>query len=31
LCDNTAFVQATGWTPRTPLANGIPLSLDEND
>jgi 2-alkyl-3-oxoalkanoate reductase len=31
LCDNTAFVQATGWTPRTTLTSGVPLSLDEND
>lgn len=31
LCDNTAFVQATGWSPRIPLASGIRLSLAEHD
>lgn len=35
LCDNTAFVQATGWQPRTGLACGVRLSLgqapDERD
>jgi hypothetical protein len=28
LCDNTAFVQATGWQPRTGLPSGIRLCLD---
>ncbi len=31
LCDNTAFVQATGWSPRTQLASGIRLSLAGHD
>jgi nucleoside-diphosphate-sugar epimerase len=31
LCDNTAFVQATGWTPRTQLPSGILLSFAERD
>ncbi len=31
LCDNTAFVQATGWTPRTQLPSGIRLSLEDRD
>jgi len=28
LCDNTAFVQATGWQPQTDLASGLRLSAD---
>jgi nucleoside-diphosphate-sugar epimerase len=28
LCDNTAFVRATGWQPQTGLREGIRLSLD---
>lgn len=28
LCDNTAFVRATGWQPQTGLPDGIRLSLD---
>jgi 2-alkyl-3-oxoalkanoate reductase len=31
LCDNTAFVQETGWTPRIQLASGIRLSLESRD
>lgn len=26
-CDNEAIVQATGWLPRTPLADGMPQTL----
>jgi len=29
LCDNTTFIQATGWRPQTDFAKGIRLSLDE--
>jgi nucleoside-diphosphate-sugar epimerase len=31
LCDNSAFVRATGWTPRTELASGIRLSLESGN
>lgn len=31
LCDNSAFLQATGWQPRTGLASGIRLSLGKAD
>ncbi len=31
LCDNTAFTRATGWLPRTDLASGIQLCLEEQN
>ncbi len=31
LCDNSDFIQATGWQPQTDLANGIRLSLDQSE
>lgn len=30
LCDNTAFVQATGWQPQIGLPSGIRLSLEQH-